>query len=62
MQRMSSELLVDVSGGVAVLTLNRPAQQNALTPAMASELGASLRRCDNDDAIGAVVITGTAPA
>ncbi|QLY31446.1 enoyl-CoA hydratase/isomerase family protein [Nocardia huaxiensis] len=59
---MSSELHVDVSGGVAVLTLNRPAQQNALTPAMASELGAALRRCDNDDAIGAVVITGTAPA
>ncbi|MEU6581888.1 enoyl-CoA hydratase/isomerase family protein [Nocardia sp. NPDC046763] len=59
---MSSELHVDVSGGVAVLTLNRPAQQNALTPAMASELGASLRRCDNDDAIGAVVITGTPPA
>ncbi|WP_067698587.1 enoyl-CoA hydratase/isomerase family protein [Nocardia jejuensis] len=59
---MSSELQVDVSGGVAVLTLNRPAQQNALTPAMASELGAALRRCDTDDAIGAVVITGTPPA
>ncbi|MEU0542438.1 enoyl-CoA hydratase/isomerase family protein [Nocardia sp. NPDC005978] len=59
---MSSELHVDVSGGVAVLTLNRPAQQNALTPAMAAELGAALRRCDTEDAIGAVVITGTAPA
>lgn len=59
---MSSELHVDVSGGVAVLTLNRPAQQNAVTPAMASDLGAALRRCDNDDAIGAVVVTGTPPA
>ncbi|WP_280356495.1 enoyl-CoA hydratase/isomerase family protein, partial [Nocardia otitidiscaviarum] len=56
---MSSDLHVDVSGGVAVLTLNRPAQQNALTPAMAAELGAALRRCDTEDAIGAVVITGT---
>ncbi|MBF6236221.1 Probable enoyl-CoA hydratase echA8 [Nocardia otitidiscaviarum] len=59
---MSSDLHVDVSGGVAVLTLNRPAQQNALTPAMAAELGAALRRCDTEDAIGAVVITGTPPA
>jgi enoyl-CoA hydratase/carnithine racemase len=59
---MSSELHVDVSAGVAVLTLNRPAQQNAFTPAMAAELGAALRRCDTEDAIRAVVITGTPPA
>ncbi|UGT53028.1 enoyl-CoA hydratase/isomerase family protein [Nocardia asteroides] len=59
---MSSELLVDVAAGVAVLTLNRPAQQNAVTPTMAAELSAALRRCDLEDAIRAVVITGTAPA
>ena len=59
---MSSELQVDVSAGVAVLTLNRPAQQNAMTPAMAEALGAALRRCDTEDAIRAVVITGTPPA
>ncbi|MET9492344.1 enoyl-CoA hydratase/isomerase family protein [Nocardia sp. NPDC006630] len=59
---MSSELHVDVSDGVAVLTLNRPSQQNALTPKMAAALGAALRRCDTEDAIGAVVITGTPPA
>lgn len=59
---MSSELLVDVAAGVAVLTLNRPAQQNAVTPTMAAELSAALRRCDSEDSIRAVVITGTAPA
>lgn len=59
---MSPELLVDVSSGVAVLTLNRPAQQNAFTATMAAELGAALHRCDVEDAIRAVVITGTAPA
>lgn len=59
---MSSELQVDVSAGVAVLTLNRPAQQNAMTPTMAVELGTALRRCDTEDAIRAVVITGTPPA
>ncbi|MCM6772828.1 enoyl-CoA hydratase-related protein [Nocardia sp. CDC159] len=59
---MSSELHVDVSAGVAVLTLHRPAQQNAFTPTMAAELGAALRRCDGEDGIRAVVITGTPPA
>ncbi|MFI5780036.1 enoyl-CoA hydratase/isomerase family protein [Nocardia sp. NPDC051570] len=59
---MSSELHVDVSAGVAVLTLHRPAQQNAFTPVMATELGVALRRCDTEDAIRAVVITGTPPA
>ncbi|NKY50251.1 enoyl-CoA hydratase/isomerase family protein [Nocardia vermiculata] len=59
---MSSELQVDISAGVAVLTLNRPAQQNAMTPAMAEALGAALRRCDTEDAIRAVVLTGTPPA
>ncbi|WP_280247580.1 enoyl-CoA hydratase-related protein, partial [Nocardia abscessus] len=56
---MSSELHVDVSRGVAVLTLNRPAQQNAFTPTMAAELGAALQRCDAEDAIRAVIVTGT---
>ncbi|RDI47158.1 enoyl-CoA hydratase/isomerase family protein [Nocardia mexicana] len=59
---MSSELHVDVSAGIAVLTLNRPAQQNAFTPTMAAELGTALRRCDTEDAIRAVIITGTPPA
>ncbi|WP_280232257.1 enoyl-CoA hydratase/isomerase family protein [Nocardia cyriacigeorgica] len=59
---MSSELLVDVSAGIAVLTLNRPAQQNAFTPAMIAELSAALQRCDIEDAIRVVVITGTPPA
>ncbi|MFD3428283.1 enoyl-CoA hydratase/isomerase family protein [Nocardia fluminea] len=59
---MSSELLVDVEGGVALLTLNRPAKQNAVTPTMAAELSAALRRCDTEDAVRAVVITGTPPA
>lgn len=59
---MSSDLLVDVSAGIAVLTLNRPAKQNAFNPAMTAELGAALRRCDTEDAIRVVVITGTPPA
>lgn len=59
---MTSELQVDVSAGVAVLTLNRPSQQNAFTTEMARALSAALRRCDDEDSIRAVVITGTPPA
>ncbi|WP_028476302.1 enoyl-CoA hydratase/isomerase family protein [Nocardia sp. CNY236] len=59
---MSTELRVDVSAGIAVLTLNRPAQQNAFTPTMGAALGAALRRCDREDSVRAVVVTGTPPA
>ncbi|WP_378736499.1 enoyl-CoA hydratase/isomerase family protein [Nocardia brasiliensis] len=59
---MSSELHVDVAAGIAVLTLNRPAQQNAFTPTMAAELSAALQRCDVEDTVRVVVVTGTPPA
>lgn len=59
---MAAELQVDVSAGVAVLTLNRPAQQNAFTPALGAALSTAFRRCDQEDAIRAVVVTGTPPA
>ncbi|CAM2880716.1 enoyl-CoA hydratase/isomerase family protein [Skermania piniformis] len=59
---MSSEVQVDVTDRVALLTLNRPAQQNAMTPTMADALGGALHRCDLEDAVRAVVITGTPPA
>ncbi len=59
---MATELQVDVADGVALLTLNRPALQNALTPALSFALGAALRRCDVEDAVRAVVLTGTPPA
>ncbi|MFR9752836.1 enoyl-CoA hydratase/isomerase family protein [Nocardia sp. 004] len=59
---MCPELHIDVSAGVAVLTLNRPARQNAFTPALAAELSAALQRCDTEDTIRAVVLTGTPPA
>ncbi len=51
-------VLVDVSDGVAVLTLNRPDKLNAFTGRMGDELGAAYRACDEDDAVRAVVVTG----
>ncbi len=44
--------------GVATITLNRPDQLNAFSGAMGEELGHAYRRCDEDDSIRAVVLTG----
>ena len=55
---MAEDVLFEVEQGVAVITLNRPGVHNALSPAMIEGLGAAYQRCDTDDAIGAVVVTG----
>jgi enoyl-CoA hydratase/carnithine racemase len=56
------DLRFEVDRGVAVLTLNRPEQLNAFTGRMGRELGAAYRACDADDAIRAVVLTGSGRA
>jgi enoyl-CoA hydratase len=43
---------------VALITLNRPKQLNALNGALMDELGAALKGFDGDDAIGCIVVTG----
>lgn len=48
--------------GVAVATLHRPDQRNALSSAMGRALSEFHRRADVDDAIRVVVLTGTPPA
>lgn len=55
-------ILLDVDDGVATITLNRPAQRNAFGDGMGDELSAAYRRCDADDEIRVVVLTGTPPA
>ena len=56
------QILCDVSDGVAVITLNRPKQLNAYTGLMGLELAQALRRCDEDDAVRAVIVTGAGRA
>jgi enoyl-CoA hydratase len=51
-------LLLEKKGRVGLITLNRPKQLNALSPALMTELGQALQACDSDDAVGAIVITG----
>jgi enoyl-CoA hydratase len=47
---------------VALVTLNRPKQLNALNPELMQELGQALLAADADDATGAIVITGNEKA
>lgn len=48
--------------GVALITLNRPDKLNACSGAMLSQLAELYRRCDEDDAVRAVVVTGSGRA
>jgi enoyl-CoA hydratase/carnithine racemase len=57
-----SDVSFEVDDGLAVVTLNRPAHRNAFSGAMAHELADAYRRCDADDAIRAVVLTGAGRA
>ena len=54
-----SPVLQTRHGRVGVLTLNRPAQLNALNDALMDALGEALLSLDRDPDIGAIVITGS---
>jgi enoyl-CoA hydratase len=60
---MSYEFIAtEVIGRVALVTLNRPKQMNALNPKLMQELGEALYGFDADDGIGCIVITGSEKA
>jgi enoyl-CoA hydratase/carnithine racemase len=48
--------------GVAVITLNRPDNLNAFSSAMGAQLAHALQRCDRDERVRAVIITGAGRA
>src|SRR5262249_5451754 len=52
-------ILVETHGRVGLVRLNRPKQLNALNDALMDELGDALAKLDSDDAIGAIVVTGS---
>ena len=60
---MSYEFITaEVKGRVALITLNRPKQLNALAPKLMQELGAAMYGFDADDGVGAILITGNEKA
>ncbi|WP_321846324.1 enoyl-CoA hydratase [Paraburkholderia bannensis] len=55
-------ILIETRGKVGLITLNRPKALNALNDALMDELGAALKAFDEDEDIGAIVITGSEKA
>jgi len=55
-------ILVTRNERVGIITLHRPQALNALNDALMDELGAALLDFDRDDAVGAIVITGSEKA
>ena len=50
------------SGKVVVLRLNRPKALNALSSPLFEQLNVELEKADNDESVGAIVITGSEKA
>lgn len=58
-QNAYQALQVGVQDGVGIITLHRPQVLNALNDLLMDELGAALTTFDQDQAIGAIIITGS---
>jgi enoyl-CoA hydratase len=52
------QLLYNVSGGIATVTLNRPEQRNALSGQLLGELVDAMKHARDDEDVRAVVLTG----
>ena len=57
-----SLVLLEIADGVATITLNNPDERNTMTAPMVAEIVAAMDRIESDTTIGALVVTGTAPA
>jgi len=56
------DIAFELADGVAVIRLARPEHLNAFTGRMGIELADAYRRCDADDAVRAVILTGSGSA
>jgi enoyl-CoA hydratase/carnithine racemase len=57
-----TETQLEISRGIATVTLHRPEHMNAFTPTMADELINIFAEADKDDSIRVVVVTGAGKA
>lgn len=57
-----SLVLTDIRDGVATLTLNNPEERNTLTAPMVDEILAAMDDIENDNNVGALVVTGAPPS
>jgi enoyl-CoA hydratase/carnithine racemase len=51
-------ITLDIADSIATVTFNRPEHRNAWTLRMDAEVGEALARCNADDAVRVVVVTG----
>src|SRR5215469_2558891 len=58
----TEDLLAEIDGGVAVLTMNRPDRRNAMSEAMMAALDRILGKVEVDESVGCVVLTGAGGA
>ena len=58
----TESLLVEQRGSILVITLNRPAAQNAIDNELATALVAASRQLDEDPNLAVGVVTGAAPS
>lgn len=54
-----TQILYEVADGIATVTLNRPEKMNAFTGTMMQEMCAAFDLIDADDAVRAVIVTGS---
>ena len=54
-----TQILYDVADGIATITLHRPEKMNAFTNVMMQEMCAAFDLIDTDDAVRAVIVTGS---
>ncbi|HMT51461.1 MAG TPA: enoyl-CoA hydratase-related protein, partial [Dietzia sp.] len=55
-------ILVEQTGRVAVITLNRPKALNALSSGMEKEVVEAVEGLDSDPGVGCIVVTGSEKA
>ncbi len=55
---MSEDILTDIEGGIATVTINRPNRRNALSGAVVKGLTKKFRELSDSDEVTVVVITG----
>jgi enoyl-CoA hydratase/carnithine racemase len=59
---MTDDILLEVDDGVGLIRFNRPDSLNVFSNAMLDGLGDAYRRCDADDEVRVVVVTGSGRA
>lgn len=55
---MIEDVIFEVGGAIAIITLNRPQKLNAVTPDMADAIVASVKACNESDSVRCVILTG----